>query len=914
MTEDFGTQIRTSESIPTGPQPLYGQEEHLAGLHRVLAECLTGTTRFAVVSGPAGCGKTRLLRTFADQVVASGAVYLGATASRAEHLVPFGVLSQLFRGTKNAFPSAGPGIPHLMDDGTLVGEDVRAEASSLSAGVVNGVCLPLVDLVEHSRRPVMIGIDDFQHADAVSLQCLAAVVRRLTRTPLLIVLNESSDRSSADTVLQVGLPPEAYALRLRLGPLSQDGVATLLARHLGPHPARRLVGEAYAITGGNPLILRGLIADQRRTEAASPGLIVDHGFKEALLACLYRCGAQALALARCTALMDDSATPRLLGQLTGIETKSVIRTISALNSAGILAAGTFRHPQARAAVVDSMSAEKHAELRALIAGTLYQTGAPSAAVARQLLAAGRVSADWAVPVLAEAAKQALHDGEPDLARDCLLLAQEADTDDEALKAALMATLFQTEWRMDPSAAARRLPSLADTARSGLLTGARTSIPVHSPLWFGDVDSAVSSLADISASPQVRARVPEILTLIHCSRLWMRVTYPAVPAEAKSPAGTIGQVPEGTPDALASQLRGALLLNGVFTRGPDAAAADEAERLLRRYRLDDRTAGALVASVIVLIFADRLTEAERSCRRLIAEATDLSAPTWRALFTSLLGEVALQRGEFTDATAHAQTALTMLSRKGWGVAIGAPLSVLLNAHTALGQYDAALDTLEIPVPDAMFQTPVGLFYMLARGSYHLATDQLPAALDAFITVGKLTRKWQMDVHALLPWRSGAAEVYLRLGRAQQARDLAHEQLDRCGSGHRQARKAALEVLAAARNTPSIAYGETTNRRTQMLPLGGAGLPDRKGGEAGSPPILSGAESRVAALAARGHSNRQIARRLCITISTVEQHLTRVYRKLNVKRRTDLPPDLYLIGSPPTDGPPDLGPSAYQHRIA
>ncbi|MEV7958216.1 AAA family ATPase [Streptomyces sp. NPDC087532] len=914
MTEDFGTQIRTSESVPAGAQPLYEQEEHLAGLHRVLAECLTGTTRFAVVSGPAGCGKTRLLRTFAAQVVASGAVYLGATASRAEHLVPFGVLSQLFRDAKSAFPSAGPGIPRLADGGTLGGEDVQTEASPLSAGVVNGVCLPMVDLVEHSRRPVVIGIEDFQHADAVSLQCLAAVVRRLARTPLLIVLSESSDRSSADTVLQAGLPPDAYARRIRLRPLSQDGVVTLLARHLGPHPARRLAAEAYAITGGNPLILRGLIADQHRTEAASPSLIVDHGFNEALLACLYRCGAQALALARCTALMDDSATPRLLGQLTGIETESVIRTISALNSAGILAAGTFRHPQARAAVVNSMAAEKHAELRALIADSLYQAGAPPTAVARQLLAVGRVSADWAVPVLVEAATQALHDGEPDLARDCLLLAREADTDDEALKAALMATLFQTEWRMDPSAAVRRLPPLADTARSGLLTGAHNSIPVHSPLWFGDVGSAVSSLTDISASPQAQARVPETLALIHCSRLWMRVTYPAVPAGVESPADTIGQVPEGTPDALASQLRGAVLLNDVFTRGPDAAAADEAERLLRRYRLGERTAAALVASVLVLIFADRLTEAERSCQRLIAEATDLSAPTWRALFTSLLSEVALQQGEFADATEHARTALTMLSRKGWGVAIGAPLSVLLNAHTALGEYDAALDTLEIPVPDAMFQTPVGLFYMLARGSYHLATSQLSAALDAFLTVGTLTRKWQMDFPALLPWRGGAAEVYLRLGRAQQARDLAHEQLDRCGPRHGQARRAALEVLAAARNTPSTVYGETANRRAQMLPLGGAGLRDRKGGEAESLPLLSSAESRVAALAARGHSNRQIARRLCITISTVEQHLTRVYRKLNVKRRTDLPSDLCLIGSPPTGGPPDLEPSAYRHRIA
>jgi DNA-binding CsgD family transcriptional regulator len=51
-------------------------------------------------------------------------------------------------------------------------------------------------------------------------------------------------------------------------------------------------------------------------------------------------------------------------------------------------------------------------------------------------------------------------------------------------------------------------------------------------------------------------------------------------------------------------------------------------------------------------------------------------------------------------------------------------------------------------------------------------------------------------------------------------------------------------------------------------------------------LSDAERRVAALAARGDTNREIARRLYITVSTVEQHLTRVYRKLNVAGREDL----------------------------
>lgn len=53
-----------------------------------------------------------------------------------------------------------------------------------------------------------------------------------------------------------------------------------------------------------------------------------------------------------------------------------------------------------------------------------------------------------------------------------------------------------------------------------------------------------------------------------------------------------------------------------------------------------------------------------------------------------------------------------------------------------------------------------------------------------------------------------------------------------------------------------------------------------------PVLSDAEHRVAMLAATGHSNREIGHKLWVTVSTVEQHLTRVYRKLGVNGRSDL----------------------------
>jgi DNA-binding CsgD family transcriptional regulator len=51
-------------------------------------------------------------------------------------------------------------------------------------------------------------------------------------------------------------------------------------------------------------------------------------------------------------------------------------------------------------------------------------------------------------------------------------------------------------------------------------------------------------------------------------------------------------------------------------------------------------------------------------------------------------------------------------------------------------------------------------------------------------------------------------------------------------------------------------------------------------------LTRAEARVATLAAAGHSNKEIATALVISVYTVERHLKHVYSKLGVRSRTQL----------------------------
>ncbi|WP_329281683.1 helix-turn-helix transcriptional regulator [Streptomyces sp. NBC_01451] len=186
---------------------------------------------------------------------------------------------------------------------------------------------------------------------------------------------------------------------------------------------------------------------------------------------------------------------------------------------------------------------------------------------------------------------------------------------------------------------------------------------------------------------------------------------------------------------------------------------------------------------------------------------------------------------------------------------------------------------------------------------------------------------------MPWRTVAAEARLQLEQPQYARRLAEQELDRLGDRDSHAQGVALRILAAAsprterlslltraakllracdsryelsrcladmsqvhRATGHVRWADFRWRQALRL-AAQCGIEEPpytlppKGDRPSlvdAPPQdrLSKAEWRVACLASAGRSNRQIAGELYVTLSTVEQHLTRVYRKLGVSSRADL----------------------------
>ncbi|MFC5752669.1 AAA family ATPase [Actinomadura rugatobispora] len=879
---------------------LIERERELTRLTNLFSESQAGRGRVAVVSGTVGAGKTALLHTFAETATASDAFFLSAAATPGRRKIPLGVVRQIFRGIAS-LPCGGSDVTRLLDEAmgaAFAGDDFSPIDITETTGAVLQK-LNDVLLTASRHAPLVIGIDDAHHADTASLQFLLYAAHRVRSARVLMVLNEPAGPWQEHPAFNAELLSLPHSRHIRLRPLSRRGQARLLAPRFGDPAGHRLAMTWQAITGGNPLLAHALLEDNRHLVRPPDQPLVDAAYTQALLTCLRRGGPAMVAVARALAVLEEPAPSRaLLGRLLDMDAEHVRDTIELMNRAGLLGGGRWRHPAARAGVLDSIAPGERSALHGRAARLLHEHGAAPAVVAGQLVAVGDTEAAWAVPVLEEAAEQALAARETHTALSCLRLAHRTDSD-ERQRARITSALAGTEWRIDPSAAGRLLPALVSAACDGLLTGRHTARLLGHLMWCGRVKEAAGLLVRLTAPGTPRpigasAHLEAVTLLMSC-------VYPDVVRRA-APRST---ATAGRRDAAASadrRVRAASALSAVLTGASDRDVIATAEQVLQGTRLGEQLSESPLAALAALVYADRPDQAATWCDPLLTEAATRREPVAHAVLAAARAVISIRQGDPAGAERHARTALTRISPASWGVAIGLPLSVMVLAATALGRFEDAATYLDVPVPEATFQSPCGLHYLQARGRYHLATGHPAAALADFEHCGGLMTAWGFDRPGLITWRSDAAQALIALGDAGRAVELIEAQLALVPPGPSRTRGISLRVRGMAaegdernawlqeavdvleqsgdRYESALAAGELGRTRNPGAPGDRAPDPEPDARD------LTEAESRIATLAAEGWTNRQIADKLLITVSTVEQHLTRVYRKLQVNRRTDL----------------------------
>ena len=921
---------------------LIEREAETAALRKALSFSeLVCETSVVLIEGPSGCGKSELLQAGLAWATAEGAWVLEAAGALLERRLPVGIMRQLLSGP--AVP--GDAVCRLRALLDTVNECPKTANDRFHA---EDPCWPqtmhdvFVALGELSvMRPIVVAVDDLHYADDVSVQFLKYLVRRSRSARLSFIFTTSVHHQPRDQLFEAELLRHPAFQRLSVGRLSRDGVRCFAGQHARALEGSGQADEMYELSGGNPLLLRAVL-DERGVEPSQEQSFRewrprrDGPFRQAALACLTASGQDLVEMASGMAVLGADASVHRLGRLLGIGPDAAEWLVVGLRTAGLVVGTTLRHSAIRAAVLGCLTEAERTRLHERAAELLRDEGEPAAPIADHLVNCGTVKHPWGLQALAEAAETALLDDRARAAMAYLELALR-QSKDAVQRAELHVRLAEIAGRVHPSYVEPQLDQVLagdGLGRLPVLTLERLARMVRMRGYVAEGAAVVGRLREAS-------KISEIVDSCSGSRCYPErrgVARTEVPRDPRR-AMELDQIEQmyrvglAHPGAQPALLATTVLWTLPGRPGVDTSAISVKSTGAFAAGLNDLRLPGTLNGIKALAFEDRTHEAVRWCETLLEEAEWRGLEGWHASVSAVLAEVLLLQGRLAQAEARAAQALDgVLTGADTVFAVG-PVACQVLACTATGRYAEAARHLGRHFPERIFRSIDGLGYLRSRGQYYLATGNLQAALDDFLRMGRLAAAWGMDRPGLIAWRIDAAEALLRLGEKDEADRLITEQAAALDVSNARTRGMILRLRASSAELPmrrcllprAVAElqksGDALQLARALADLGrthkelgerelGESMMQRAwrmadecgavelceelrpghatvfDGEVDAASTLSDSERRVASLATFGYTNREIAMELHVTVSTVEQHLTRVYRKLEVTRRQDL----------------------------
>lgn len=387
-----GETAETARSYLLTPT-LVAREDATQRFRRRLLRAERGRGGALLVESQSGCGRSRLLSNLLLEAKLRGMVALRADAEdrRGE---PFGVVRTLVRGLHECEPmlaeEAFAKEPELT---ALLGSEDATSAGSAAAmdperwvSSTRSLARLLIDIAR--KRPLVIGVDDFDTCDGPSAAVVAAMADAASEVPLLVVA----------TAILAGKTPHAERLRhaggsLVLQPFRATDTRALVSSLFGDAPhVEEIADWVHRLSEGNP-----------RTALELTQHLVDHGFArykdggwslpasieclnlpqsidQALDAKIAELGPAARELARALSLTSED-DPLLLGEFPMLVEKrdlaSIFGALNELVSASVLVpAGptyAFAHHEVKEAVRRGIQKDHVAETHLRIARA-YESG------------------------------------------------------------------------------------------------------------------------------------------------------------------------------------------------------------------------------------------------------------------------------------------------------------------------------------------------------------------------------------------------------------------------------------------------------------------------------------------------------------------------------------------------------------
>jgi DNA-binding CsgD family transcriptional regulator len=926
----------------------------LAALERQLQQIRAGSGRVVLVQGPAGVGKSSLIRAVSQSATGAGVRVLSACGGPLEREAGWGVVRQLFGPA-----AAGPEWEHLgvgaaalarrvLDpdpfDPTPTGDAVHAASYGLS-WLAYGLA---------ERTPTLLVVDDVHWADGPSLRWLAQLAGHLADLHLGVLCAVRSGEPATEPETLADLVAAAPEPPLEPRPLGTDAVETLVTERLpGADPA--FVGACHAASGGNPFLL-GALVDQVIAGGLEPSAEVaarltmfgPEQVGRSVEVQLARLPDGTTDLARAFAVLGRGALLRQAAGVAGLDLVRAHHLADGLVASGLLGRAedgfALTHPLVANALYLGLPDGERSLLHRRAATVLDAEQVDVETVGLHLLHAEPAGEPLTVSTLRAAAERANRRGAPESAAGFLRRALLEPPDGRALAADLRSELGLC-------LAAQVRPGAADF---------------------------LADAVELAATPEQRVRI----ALSGSQALGMAGHFDR--------AIELCRLGLGQPIDPGEELRGSLELEMACGMFLTADTVDEGLDLARRHSAFDedddlwrvlagwallneggpasevshllspvldavtppRNAESLVSTTakFLLIANGELDTARRLCDGLV----ELARPRgWLIALAhgSFMRAIALLHlGRVRDASADARLSFEFKQGNSPPAALVWSLFPLVEALTELDELDAAEAALDAggrldELPPACLSTTL---LLERRAHLRLAQCRYDEAHADLLLAADWWQRLRVQHPGVAGWRVDDCEALVALGDPASAHKLALEQLELADrTGLPEPRGAALRALAHTAEPvdavrlleravelldPSPARLEHTRalvelgsvlRRTNQRaaardPLRrGLDLAERGGmlrlahrarrelRACGARPrrsavtgieSLTPAERQVADLAAAGHGNREIAQRLYVTRRTVETHLTHVFAKLGISGRPELV-DLFAQAAAP-----------------
>jgi len=933
---------------------LLDREAEVQELDAALDALPAGAGQVVVLEAAAGLGKSALLEECRLRAIARGFRVVYGRGSELEREVPFGVTVQLFE--QQVCSASDEERARLLSGAAGLCRQVFEPVSGDGLGAAARVPERAPHAVRHglywlcgnlaAERPLVVIVDDLQWADVPSREFISYLLRRREGLPVLVALATRPVSPGGQDELWQEVTRGFGVRMLRPAALSDAGIASLVQDRRSEQASERFVRACSDVTRGNPLLLRELLLELSTKNVATDDAgaekvrrIGPANVSGLVLRRLARLPSAARALARAAAVLDEHADLRSAAALCRLELTEAADAVDGLSRVEVLEPGQrlrFAHPIVRAAIYAEMAIADRAAQHARAARLLDADRAPADHVAAHLIATLPEGDPWVVDTLRTAASRALAQGSPTAAISYLRRALAEPPNPGALPD-IIAQLGAAESHAREPAA---IDHLTQALELNHLPERRALIALdlgRALMVAGRLPEAIDLLINVSS--ELRDSDPELTLRIEAELLaTARVSIQTRPliTERLERVNTNLQGRHPGERALLANLAYEKVIEGE----PAAQAAELATRALGAGSLlheEGSESPTYYYAAWTLALCDQLTAAASALDAAIAHARAHGSALGFGLASSFRANVHHRRGRLFDAEADARAALSVAELENLGPSLPFATALLADAMLDRGEFDEAAEALASidtsgPSVDSIALNPL----LFSRGRLRLARGDLQEGVADLLETGRRGTAWGSNTPAFLPWRSTAASGLARLGRRDEAVDLAEEELRLarafgaprplaialCACALLARGQTAVDLLAEAaavlEDSPAvldrarvlIEFGAALRRanhrtsakaalreglrladRCGAVPLAehargelaAAGVRPRKSYDRNS---LTASEQRVARMAASGMSNREIAQALFVTEKTVEWHLGQAYHKLDVHSRRDI----------------------------